>query len=393
FPSLTSSSSEARSKSHSEHHSSSDHEASATSASASGAGHSTSSAADSSSTLDPALAAGGSVSSTSAAPTQEKSASTGSMTPGGKAGLAIGIIAILAVILGACVFMYRRRRASQADEHQRLDDEKGQLHRANTNAFPMMAAAPVPAMSRAHSGRANSTAPRLSLRPVTQFFGMNPNRKSAGNPLDAATSRPTTAGTASAGAAAGAPTGLRAPGASAPAAAAAAAAPASSSAWEKMGQRDHATDPNNPFGIHAETLKVSPPASEIATAPSSPTHTDAPAMAAGAAAGAAAVAGLAAASASEKESSQKDLSIVPKPLSVKSSKSTMADGPKSPALSEASEAPSSFAAAGAVAAAPSGPNNVHRVQLDFNPSMDDELDLKAGQLVRLLHEYDDGWVS
>jgi len=39
------------------------------------------------------------------------------------------------------------------------------------------------------------------------------------------------------------------------------------------------------------------------------------------------------------------------------------------------------------------PSNVHRIQLDFKPSMDDELSLRAGQLVRLLHEYDDGWVS
>jgi len=35
---------------------------------------------------------------------------------------------------------------------------------------------------------------------------------------------------------------------------------------------------------------------------------------------------------------------------------------------------------------------VHRVQLDFKPSMDDELELTNGQLVRVLHEYDDGWV-
>ena len=39
-----------------------------------------------------------------------------------------------------------------------------------------------------------------------------------------------------------------------------------------------------------------------------------------------------------------------------------------------------------------GPNNVHRVQLEFKPSMEDELELKSGQLVRMLHEYDDGWV-
>jgi len=37
-------------------------------------------------------------------------------------------------------------------------------------------------------------------------------------------------------------------------------------------------------------------------------------------------------------------------------------------------------------------SNVHRVQLDFKPSMDDELELKSGQIIRMLHEYDDGWV-
>lgn len=44
------------------------------------------------------------------------------------------------------------------------------------------------------------------------------------------------------------------------------------------------------------------------------------------------------------------------------------------------------------AAVAPGSSNVHRVQLDFRPSMEDELELRAGQLVRLLHEYDDGWV-
>ncbi|KAG0643857.1 hypothetical protein HOY80DRAFT_943985 [Tuber brumale] len=34
---------------------------------------------------------------------------------------------------------------------------------------------------------------------------------------------------------------------------------------------------------------------------------------------------------------------------------------------------------------------VHRVQMDFKPSMEDELGLRVGQLVRLLYEYDDGW--
>ncbi|KAK9367262.1 hypothetical protein V1509DRAFT_191618 [Lipomyces kononenkoae] len=36
-------------------------------------------------------------------------------------------------------------------------------------------------------------------------------------------------------------------------------------------------------------------------------------------------------------------------------------------------------------------SNVHRAIMDFNPTMHDELGLKEGQLVRILHEYDDGW--
>ncbi|KAK6355430.1 hypothetical protein TWF696_004527 [Orbilia brochopaga] len=40
-----------------------------------------------------------------------------------------------------------------------------------------------------------------------------------------------------------------------------------------------------------------------------------------------------------------------------------------------------------------GPNSspVHRVMVDFKPSMADELELHANEVVRLLHEYDDGW--
>jgi hypothetical protein len=65
--------------------------------------------------------------------------------------------------------------------------------------------------------------------------------------------------------------------------------------------------------------------------------------------------------------------------------------PKSTKFGTAAAVP--IAAAGAAKQPPAGPNNVHRVQLDFKPSMDDELELKSGQLVRMLHEYDDGWVS
>ncbi|KAK9327069.1 hypothetical protein V1520DRAFT_349784 [Lipomyces starkeyi] len=53
----------------------------------------------------------------------------------------------------------------------------------------------------------------------------------------------------------------------------------------------------------------------------------------------------------------------------------------------------SGAAAGAAAAeaASASTSNVHRAIMDFSPTMHDELALKEGQLVRILHEYDDGW--
>lgn len=49
----------------------------------------------------------------------------------------------------------------------------------------------------------------------------------------------------------------------------------------------------------------------------------------------------------------------------------------------------------AAIAAAGGPadSSVHRVQLDFTPTLEDEMELHRGQVVRLLHEYDDGWVS
>lgn len=42
---------------------------------------------------------------------------------------------------------------------------------------------------------------------------------------------------------------------------------------------------------------------------------------------------------------------------------------------------------------PNPPNNVHLIRSNFKPSWNEELYLRAGQLVRLLHVYDDGWVK
>ena len=81
------------------------------------------------------------------------------------------------------------------------------------------------------------------------------------------------------------------------------------------------------------------------------------------------------------------------------------NGPPSPVSTVGTPATAAAAAAtggalaGMAAAAASKRNsppppvdNVYRVQLDFKPSMEDELEIRAGQLVRMLHGYDDGWV-
>lgn len=98
-----------------------------------------------------------------------------------------------------------------------------------------------------------------------------------------------------------------------------------------------------------------------------------------------------------KTSIRKDL---PKPLDLTKPPSPLYAVPPSPSGTEFSmhsvapgQSPGPSASAAAIAAA-GGPSQstVHRVQLDFKPTLQDEMGLYAGQLVRLLHEYDDGWV-
>ncbi|KAK4228543.1 hypothetical protein QBC38DRAFT_454128 [Podospora fimiseda] len=74
--------------------------------------------------------------------------------------------------------------------------------------------------------------------------------------------------------------------------------------------------------------------------------------------------------------------VPPSPAGTEYSLHSMAPGQPYPAQRGAAE----------IAAAGGPPDSmVHRVQLDFKPTLQDELSLKSGQLVRLLHEYDDGW--
>ena len=137
----------------------------------------------------------------------------------------------------------------------------------------------------------------------------------------------------------------------------------------------------NPFGQYAEIPQVNqdiPAPLRIATV--TPDNTSA-CVEVGA------VGGAAAANIAQRHNAPKARDI--RPIVTPGLRQPIDGSMPSPAGTEYSMTPLSVGAAAASAT----PINVHRIQLDFKPSMEDELELKAGQLVRLLHEYDDGWVS
>ncbi|KAF3355105.1 Putative T-complex protein 1 subunit theta [Verticillium dahliae VDG1] len=261
-----------------------------------------------------------------------------------------------------------------AVERERLNDDDEKLH----NPF----AAPTTAIAVVAAGeRSNPRAPRISLRPVTQFLpNLNFDKRASKGANIAMAS---TAG------------GLT-PSHS---------AHSGFNAWDRPATSESA-NPSNPFGNQAERVPTpiaEEPLTPAADKPLPPgpgavppgdawsAHAPA-AAAAGAAVAAGAVGAGLARKASTRKGTPKDLDLtLPAPLSVV---------PPSPAgtefsmNSESPDQPNPSGSTGAAAiAAAGGPTNstVHRVQLDFKPTLEDEMGLKAGEVVRLLHEYDDGW--
>lgn len=230
----------------------------------------------------------------SASPSAEPEKS--GMNGGAKAGLAMGIIFGLALVGGIIFFVWRRKKSQQGLE----------AYNEKSGAAATAAATPPPQVNRFSSDsladrrtstQTPATAPRLSLRPVTQLFPnlTGDNRKSIGNIFGAG-----------------------------------------AISTDKQEQQTPAQNPFGDAAVLSEKQANSPGSSEKS-------HDRAPSV------------------------------------------NSEASVPATPASAQ-------FATAAAVPV-PRGPNNVHRVQLDFKPSMEDELELKSGQLVRMLHEYDDGWVS
>ena len=261
--------------------------------------------------------------SSSAAPTK-----TSGMSAGGLAGVVIGVLLIVGAILSLVLFCFKKRRNKMKREQE--DNEKNPFGDAAAIDHAIPPATP-------------KNAPRLSLRPVTQFLPYGADkRRSAGIPLANTT-------------------------------------------------QDQ--NRNNPFGNHAEAIDTTnangPPV--VQGVGSSGDIISTP-KAAGAV-GTGAIAGAAVATLT-RGASKRDVN---KPMDFTK---TGPLGPPSPTGTEFSETADNAAQptqtnTGAAIAAAGGPqtSSVHRVQLDFKPSMDDELELRAGQLIRLLHEYDDGWVS
>jgi hypothetical protein len=307
------------------------------------------------------------------------SAVSSGMSGGAKAGLAFGILFLIGALLVGVLMLYRRQKQKK-DTHERLDDEKAAMNQSHNpdalprNPEPVYPTAPAMAQANIPAARSEDTlnAPRLELRPVTQF---DPRMSTMNNGAGAALGA--TAAGAVGGAALAVNNSPRTP---------------SPSSWEKRGALQHANDPTNPFGNHAETLNNSPPQTAQANIPvpmsghKSIEAADFPLPVSG--------------------------QVSPKPLSLQFEGSTDSLPnpivPYAPAtvsnvslpiseIAAAGVAGVVVAGAGAVVAGRGGNSppldNVHRVQLDFKPSMDDELEIRAGQLVRLLHEYDDGWVS
>lgn len=340
-------------------------------------------------------------------PTSDASKSEGT-SGAAKAGIAIGILAGVLVAFLAIYFLFTRRK-KQLEQEKRDMEEDEKRNGPFSDKHAIQAASSTPTTAAA--------APRLSLRPGSQFspnLNAHPDRRASRGANIAMTTQ---------------------------------------NSRNLPGNQNN--NPENPFGNHAartytpipeeETRPVSPMsvnASEVGTAittnspPRNAAKTDAAgnnsaSVEAGAAAGVAV--GLARQTSIQRRNAPKALDITrrasdraktpdvqgqiegggltrkaslrkdtsaPQPLDLTMPR-PLETVPASPAGTEFSfnsvapgQNPGPSGSAAAIAAAGGPPQStVHRVQLDFKPTMEDEMELRAGQLVRLLHEYDDGWVS
>lgn len=300
--------------------------------------------------------------------TSDASGSAAGLSGGAKAGVAIGVIAIVGILAAALLFFLRKKKAQKAEMIESGNEKDFMDAGAGTALGAGSIGGPGPAINEPPPpppvSKTVESAPQLNVRHVSQFApdliaGNGPN---PGNMLGVA-------GIAAAGAAAGHVTEQQNNQSSGP-------APPPKSGTDPS---NPFSDPVNPFGNGSPTspqntgppaaLTVRVPSPEAASVRTVTPETGVASTGMAVAAGAVAVAAVARSNSKQEPRGQHE-------------------SPGSPAMGSDSASISSAGPAGA----PAGPNNVYRVQLDFIPSMEDELELRAGQIVRLAHEYDDGWV-
>lgn len=282
------------------------------------------------------------------------------MSTGQKVGIAAAVVVVVGILAVLALLLINRKKRKNKDARAREDSEKAAMVAKQQAATPS----------------SPPTAPRLSLRPASSFLpefmgGARPkSRLSAGNMLTSITE----------------PKGQ---GQSAP--------QNSYQMSEKQPIENPFKDPENPFSDPAPIAVSKPLPTPLPI--SAATLTPPPA------------------SRTVPETTvahSNAVSPLPTPDSI--AVAITADGPhpvssgtssiaRKPVAARAIEMPGSVpgSVAGALnpsrsaipppSSASAQDSSVYRVLMDFVPSMDDELELRQGQVVRLLHEYDDGWVS
>ena len=279
--------------------------------------------------------------------------SSGGLSGGAKAGIAIGVLLAVGLILGLLFFYYRRRRDQEKRVEDPVENEKNPF---GDNAAIPTATAPAPApasIPQAVPSRV-STPPQLSLRPASQFQPELLGRGGKAADVLGITGATVVAATAA----------------------------------------QHSNQPTNPFEDMAavnQSMASAPPAEPLSSNLSKANVDELPAPLRIRTPSPESEAGVVGGAAIAQRHN------APKPLDIKRTASPTPSRPMAPLdAAVPSPAATEFSMTSVSATSiTSGPGamNVHRIQLDFKPSMDDELELRAGQLVRLLHEYDDGWVS
>ena len=328
-------------------------------------------------------------SSTAGSSADSSSSTSSGMSIGAKVGIAVAVIAIVGLLAIFLLWLLGKKRR-QLEAQNGPDNEKHHALAGVTSTEMSTRSPPI-----------SATAPRISLRPVSrmlpEFLGTSRSRLSAGNMLN-------TIGESDAPAARKAPP---------PQARGPSPGPVRGLGLAAVTENSHESHPNNPFAdpqnpfADPERQPVQAPAPLViapAAARRAPQAAPVAAMVAPVVASPNAAAVFEAippprpAAQPRVQAPQPAPAVVPAaapvaspivrqappsfPLAASQTSSPVPSAPSSPAL---------------IAGSGSGPDaaqgNVYRVLMDFIPSMEDELELRSGQLVRCLHEYDDGWVS